>query len=148
MIVKKCARCKRLIRYGATYCPDCEPIAEQERQELREQRQKQAQKRADQRRKGDPVTAFYRSADWLRLSKAYLQSKGYRCERCGRIAECVHHKHYIRSPGGWELRLDWDNLEALCGSCHAEEHGRKRRAPRAAAPRGGQAQNPGEGEKV
>lgn len=133
MIVKKCARCGRLMRYGTTYCPECQPIAEKERQELRELRQKQAQKRADQARKGDPVTAFYRSADWLRLSKAYLQSVGYRCERCGRIAECVHHRHYIRQPGGWELRLEWDNLEALCSSCHAEEHGRKRAGPRRAS---------------
>lgn len=132
MILKKCARCGKLMPYGRRWCDKCAEVGK--REELR---------RADKRR-ADEVTAFYRSKEWLTLSKAYLQAKGYRCERCGEIAECVHHKHYIRQPGGWERRLEWGNLEALCGSCHAIEHGRKA-APQA---RGSSGENPGEVEKV
>ena len=125
MLIKKCARCGRLMPYGGSYCGICAPIVAAEQEQRRAERQKEWQRKADQKRKGDPVTAFYRSKEWITLSKAYLQAARWRCERCGSVAECVHHKHYIRSDGGWEKRIEWDNLEALCASCHAEEHGRK-----------------------
>jgi 5-methylcytosine-specific restriction endonuclease McrA len=134
MIIKKCARCGKLMPYGGRWCEVCKPIAEAEQEQRRQERQKERQRIADQKRKDDPVTRFYRSKEWITLSKAYLQSVRWRCERCGRVAECVHHKHYIRSPGGWEKRLEWENLEGLCSSCHAAEHSRspgdgKRRTP-------------------
>lgn len=125
MLIKKCARCGALVPYGVKWCEACKPDAEAEQQAAKAARLKRADKK-----RADEVTKFYRSKEWLKLSKAYLQSVGYRCERCGRIAECVHHKYYVRRPGGWERRLDWDNLEALCAECHAVEHGRKKqRAP-------------------
>lgn len=139
MILKKCARCGRLMPYGGKWCEACRPAAEKEQQ----QRKAAAQKRADSKR-ADRVTAFYRSKEWLLISRAKLQAAGYKCERCGAIAECVHHKHYIRSPGGWERRLEWANLEALCGDCHAIEHGRKHPAK----VRGSGPKTPGVVEKV
>lgn len=126
MIIKKCARCGKLTPYGARWCEVCKPICEAEEEQRRQERQKARQRKADQARKDDPVRAFYRSKEWRTLSAAYLQSRRWRCERCGRVAECVHHKKYIKSPGGWDVRLEWGNLEALCSRCHAEEHERSR----------------------
>ena len=134
MLIKKCARCGALVPYGVKWCESCKPDAEAEEQAAKAARLARADKK-----RADEVTKFYRSKEWLTLSKAYLQIVGYRCERCGRIAECVHHKHYMRRPGGWERRLDWDNLEALCGECHAVEHGRKKQR----APGGGAAETRG-----
>lgn len=51
------------------------------------------------------------------------------CERClahGRYtpAEIVHHKIYITPDniGEPSITLDWNNLEAVCRSCHEAEH--------------------------
>ena len=56
--------------------------------------------------------AFYRSAAWRRLSRAFLLSRNYICERCGQPAEIAHAS----------IALNPDNLEALCMTCHNAEH--------------------------
>lgn len=68
--------------------------------------------------------AFYHSTAWRRLSRAFLCSKYYICERCGKPAEIAHHKKYI-NPGNVNdpaITLNPDNLEALCMECHNKEH--------------------------
>ncbi|MBQ9991935.1 MAG: HNH endonuclease [Firmicutes bacterium] len=30
----------------------------------------------------------------------------------------VHHTKPIQTEESWDKRLDWDNLEAVCTSCH------------------------------
>lgn len=72
---------------------------------------------------------FYHSQAWKNCRAAYIKSVGGLCERClakGLIvpATTVHHKVYI-SPeniNNISVTLNWDNLEALCTDCHAEEH--------------------------
>ena len=68
--------------------------------------------------------AFYRSAAWRRLSRAFLLSKNYICERCGHPAEIAHHRRYLtpRNVNDASVALNPDNLEALCISCHNIEH--------------------------
>jgi len=68
---------------------------------------------------------FYNSLKWRRVSKLFLKSKHYICERCGGAGEVAHHKVYldrwnVRKP---EIALSLDNLECLCLSCHNAEHG-------------------------
>lgn len=68
--------------------------------------------------------AFYTSKAWRDTQRAYMQSKHYVCERCGRPAGIVHHKTYI-TPANINdpnITLNWDNLEALCPTCHQHEH--------------------------
>lgn len=67
---------------------------------------------------------FYHSTAWRKLSRAYLLSKNYICERCGSPAEICHHKKHLteknyRDPA---ISLNADNLEALCLACHNNEH--------------------------
>lgn len=69
---------------------------------------------------------FYTSKEWRNLSKLYMNSIHYVCERCGGIAEICHHKQYItpRNINEPNVTLNIDNLEGLCMDCHNKEHKR------------------------
>ncbi len=67
---------------------------------------------------------FYNSRAWRRLSRAFLSSKNYICEVCGKPADIAHHKRHI-SPSNItdpEITLNAENLQALCVDCHNTEH--------------------------
>lgn len=67
---------------------------------------------------------FYRSRQWQRLSRAFLLSRNYICERCGAPAEIAHHRRYL-TPANVDdpdIALNPANLEALCLNCHNAEH--------------------------
>mgnify|MGYP003623507969 CR=1 FL=1 len=68
---------------------------------------------------------FYNSRTWRRVSKAFMQSKRYICERCGGAGEVVHHKIYLDrwNVSDPEIAYNWENLECLCLACHNVEHG-------------------------
>lgn len=125
MAVHPCPRCKRLIPVGVSYCEACKPIADAQAQEAKERRRayKQAQYNRQYNKRRDPKYGkFYNSGDWRLTSKAKLQACGYRCEAklegCTRLAVEVHHIQPLKTPEGWERRLDWDNLMGVCIGCH------------------------------
>lgn len=123
MLLKSCNRCGNLIPYGPSYCSTCKPIVEAEREARRIESKRASDKRYNKRR--DPkYLRFYNSIDWRTLSAKYMQDKGYRCEKCKAMATQVHHVKAIQTEQGWEQRLDYDNLELLCTSCHNKEHDR------------------------
>ena len=131
MLLKACPRCKRMIPQGWAYCPDCAPIAEAQRAEAQERRAeyKRKQYNKNYNRQRDPkYLAFYRSKEWKITSRTKLQDAGYKCQAnlpgCTRLAVEVHHTKPIQTAEGWELRLDWDNLEAVCTACHNARHQR------------------------
>lgn len=122
MILKTCGRCGNLIPYGSSYCNECKPIVEAEREARRSKSHSKYNKTRDPK-----YTRFYNSIEWRTLSAKYTQDKGYKCELCGAMATEVHHKKAIQTPQGWELRLAYDNLELLCVKCHNERHERFKR---------------------
>jgi 5-methylcytosine-specific restriction endonuclease McrA len=123
MLLKSCGRCGNLIPYGSTYCSTCKPIVEGEREARLSESRRKSNRRYNKTR--DPkYTRFYNSIEWRTLSAKYLQDKGYRCSKCRDMATQVHHVKPIQTPDGWELRLDYDNLELLCTTCHNKEHNR------------------------
>ena len=131
-LAKPCPRCGRLIPYGMAYCPECKPLAEAEREAAREHRAEQLRRKYNARynaRRDPKYQTFYRSKAWKNTSKAKLQAVGYQCEGklagCQRIACEVHHIKPIQTPEGWDKRLEWENLEALCTSCHNGRHPEK-----------------------
>lgn len=69
--------------------------------------------------------SFYNSKEWRRVSSAYLGSKMYVCERCGKPATICHHKKWLDAVNVHDpsVALSFDNLEALCIECHNAEHG-------------------------
>lgn len=68
--------------------------------------------------------AFYHSRAWQRLSRAFLLSRNYICERCGQPAEIAHHREYLTAANLLDpsISLNTANLEALCQTCHNAEH--------------------------
>lgn len=73
--------------------------------------------------------AFYNSKAWIKTRKGYVDSVGGLCERCktrGKFVpyKFVHHKTYINEDNinDVSITLDWNNLEALCHTCHNIEH--------------------------
>ncbi len=69
--------------------------------------------------------AFYNSKAWQKVSAAYMTSKAYICERCGKPASICHHKKWLNGSNVHDpnIALSFDNLEALCTQCHNAEHG-------------------------
>ena len=72
----------------------------------------------------DDKYKFYHSPAWVKLSKLFLSSKNYICERCGQPAVLVHHKTRLTSQNltDTSISLNPENLEALCLACHNQEH--------------------------
>lgn len=125
MAVHPCPRCKRLVPVGVSYCDDCKPIAEAQAAEAMERRRayKQARYNSAYNKRRDPkYLTFYRSKEWKLLSRTKLQDCGYKCEAgldgCKGLAVEVHHTQPIRTPEGWEARLEWDGLMGVCVACH------------------------------
>lgn len=131
MALHPCPRCKALIPVGLNYCPDCRPQVEAQLEQRRAENLRK--KTAAYNRRRDPkYGAFYRSGEWRTLSKVYLREARYKCEAhahpdCTGLAVEVHHKRPIQTEEGWQRRLDWDNLEAVCTRCHNARHPEKGR---------------------
>ncbi|PKG22734.1 HNH endonuclease [Niallia nealsonii] len=72
----------------------------------------------------DYAASFYNGTKWRKCSKGYMQSMNYICERCGDLASICHHKEYItpQNINDFNITLNWTNLEALCQTCHNQEH--------------------------
>lgn len=123
MLLKSCNKCGTLIPYGSAYCDICRPIVEAEREARRLEYSKASNRRYNAKR--DPkYIRFYNSSDWRILSRKRLQDDGYKCVLCKKIASEVDHIKPIQTPEGWELRLDYNNLQSLCIDCHNAKHER------------------------
>jgi 5-methylcytosine-specific restriction endonuclease McrA len=71
---------------------------------------------------------FFKSRQWQKCRYNFLSSKNFVCERCeNNAATLVHHKTHLSASNihDTKITLGWNNLEALCVICHANEHGRK-----------------------
>ena len=142
MIVKMCAKCKKIIEYPNRYCPTCQEIVNKQAEERQKQYNNQYNKTRDSK-----LVKFRKSKEWLQLKERYLQDLqkkygdvkyAYKCEDCIeenkkdsnytiKLAEEVHHLVFIETPEGWERRLDYNNLRALCHLHHNKRHNRFQR---------------------
>ena len=123
MLLKSCGRCGNLIPYGVAYCTRCAPIVQEEREaRLRESRLKS--NREYNKTRDPKYVRFYNSLAWRALAAKRLQDDKYKCTWCGKIADEVDHIIEIKTPEGWELRLDYDNTRSLCTECHNKRHNR------------------------
>lgn len=76
----------------------------------------------------DKYEQFYNSKEWKQLRRQVMQDNDYLCAECkrnGKIRQAtqVHHKVPIEEDYG--LRLEYDNMEALCNQCHNVAHERR-----------------------
>ena len=125
MTYKPCPRCKKLIPHGLAYYSECRPVMEQARQEAIKRKQQRYNQKRNRKYK-----SFYNSKTWKQMSRAKLASVMWKCEahidsECTGLAVEVHHIQPIQTSEGWERRLDWDNLEAVCTHCHNFRHPEK-----------------------
>lgn len=72
----------------------------------------------------DFAAKFYTGRDWRRVSQAYMHSKFYICEICGRAAKICHHRTWLTPDniGDINISLNPDNLQCLCQDCHNKIH--------------------------
>lgn len=70
------------------------------------------------------AAGFYKSDRWKKTRLSYLVQQNFVCERCGGVAEMVHHKQYLTEDNieDPEFSISFGNLEALCNKCHQLEH--------------------------
>jgi len=72
--------------------------------------------------------SFYNSKAWKDCQSAYKTFKFGICERCGRAEGTeVHHKIMLNESNinDPNIALNFNNLELLCKTCHAQHHNRK-----------------------
>lgn len=139
MIIKMCAKCKKIIEYPDRYCSTCQKIVDEQTEETRRQSNRRYNKTRDPK-----LVKFRKSDEWIQLKEKYLQDLqhkygevkyAYRCEDCieenkknpdyeMQFAEEVHHLQFIETPEGWLRRLDYNNLRALCHMHHDIRHNR------------------------
>lgn len=62
---------------------------------------------------GVPKERFYESGVWKEQRREFLSLEGEVCDECGSTSNI--HVHHVRG-------LNHDDLQALCGRCHAELH--------------------------
>lgn len=72
--------------------------------------------------KKGPTDPFYYSKAWRRTTKAYRRANPLceKCDRKGKLipATCTDHITPWKNGGS---KFDWNNLQALCYSCHAKK---------------------------
>lgn len=122
MLKKICAftGCSGLIDYGHKYCSKHAAIAEHQR---KQNNKDYKAKRTDKREQG-----FYNSDEWEALRQQvlahYFNLDLYGYYVNGRVvqAELVHHVVEIKDYGGWEHRLDFNNMFPCTKGTHAVIH--------------------------
>ena len=49
--------------------------------------------------------SFYKSPEWARVRKYVLMRDKYKCQKCGRPADEVHHKEHLSPENIWDVRI-------------------------------------------
>jgi len=119
MLYRLCTICKKRVEYGK----QCQ--CEIDRGKARHKEYNARVRFIEENKK---YADFYNSVAWKRMTE-YIRTKySNLCLMCllkdNRIiqAELIHHILEIRTPEGWEDRLNEDGLVTLCHSCHNELH--------------------------
>lgn len=63
--------------------------------------------------------SFYNSKLWRETSKQVLLQNDYVCCICG--GEATETDHIVPVRRDWNKRLDWSNLQPICGNCHKKK---------------------------
>ena len=72
----------------------------------------------------DFAARFYTGKNWRKLSQAYMHSRFYICEICGKAAKICHHRIWLTPDNimDIDISLNPDNLQCLCQDCHNKIH--------------------------
>lgn len=118
-VVKRCGApgCRELVALYETYCPSHKAYSD-----------KQYNKQVRHNKVNKPRAVFYASKEWRSMRHQVLVSQHYLCQSCKRKGivkqgNIVH--HIIPLEDDWNKRLDKDNLEVICQTCHNKEDSSK-----------------------
>ncbi len=109
--------CENLIPMNGKYCPQCAKVATMDKQEKN--------KRYDLKVRDPKLVKFYHSSEWNWIRSAALVRDNHLCQECLKqniiqSAEIVH--HIIEIKDDWSKRLQIDNCQSVCKSCHNKLH--------------------------
>ena len=129
-IMKSCnyTRCRTMVEYGIAYC-------EKHKVEIAEEH-KQDYKNYKARRTDKIEEAFYNTKGWtdtkeLGKARTYcIDIYEYYTNNKITQGDTVHHIICLKDDGGWEHRLDVNNLIYLTYESHAIVHARYNRGPK------------------
>ena len=110
---KPCGKpgCSNLVNPDYYYC-------EKHREDYNKQRWKERDKNRDPKLK-----KFYSSRSWRKVRNKHINDNPL-CEECkdkGKVVEAEEVDHIVPLKVDWSKRLDMDNLQSLCKSCHAKK---------------------------
>lgn len=110
-IMKRCNRpgCTNYISTSKTYCD-----------EHKDHNYKQYERIRTSTEEGRQYKRFYDTKAWKELRYQVLLEAGFICEMCKRNEATVA-DHIIPTLVRWDLRLERDNIQALCVSCHNQK---------------------------
>src|SRR5699024_4985 len=116
-ILRRCnsAGCRELIKSSERYCDKHAGIVNKRYNKARYE-------------SNPEYVAFYNSKAWRSLRRQKLLDVGFLCEICesnGLYSEATVVHHVKEVSERWDLRLDFDNLQAVCTACHNRAHGGK-----------------------
>lgn len=123
MLYKLCCRCGKIIKYTQKYCEECSKKVEEQKKESYRDYKKNRKDKKEQ--------SFYSSFDWINVrNKVKRKYKGlclYSYYVLGEIVytDYIHHIVYLKDEGGWDKRLDINNLVTCCASVHEVIHNTK-----------------------
>ena len=74
--------------------------------------------------------AFYNSPEWAKVRAYVLMRDRYKCTRCGKPAQEVHHIIHLSPENIWDTKvtLNPDNLTSLCREDHFAQHEEDKKA--------------------
>lgn len=113
-VMRRCNHptCNTLITYNDRYCDKHKPYVNDKYNDIRQ--------------RNDPeYLRFYKSKAWQNMREIVLMENNYICKLCGRQAEMVD--HIIPTKIDWSKRLEKENLQPLCNSCHNRKTKREQR---------------------
>jgi 5-methylcytosine-specific restriction enzyme A len=103
--------CSEIVANRGDVCPSCA-------REGRKPASATIQRHYDKHRRDRDAKSFYNSAAWMRCRRAKLSLRPT-CERCGAIAQDVHHIKPLKQCSPSE-KIAQANLMSLCDSCHTQ----------------------------
>ena len=104
--------CNNLTR--ESYCKEHKHIIDEQR--------KERHKHYDKHQRDQDASKFYGSAAWRRVREQALMRDNGLCQHCLKDNNITHADmvdHIIPIRVDWSKRLDINNLQSLCNSCHA-----------------------------
>lgn len=126
--------CMELIPYDQRYCSKHQyhkPIDLADKQERHRINKATYRKRINSKHERK-YQIFYRSTQWQKLSHYWLMTHPLcvKCEAKGTYRKADLVDHVIELRDDWSKRLDKDNLQSLCYSCHNKKTWQEKRKRR------------------